>query len=163
APDDAGVKPALVDLQKAQAAAQAQADAAAKRKQQFDNLLSTGKKALDEKRYDEAVKLLGDAAALMPGDPTNANLLKQAQQQQLASKTAADQAAKKAAFDQAIKQGQDFLAAKKYDEAIKAFQQAGTYLPGDATAAALLKQAEKARTDAANAAGNAAQIQAEFN
>src|SRR5205807_363303 len=66
---------------------------------------------------------------------------------------------KKKAFDQAIKQGQDLLAAKKYDDAIKAFQLAGTYLPGDPTAAALLKQAEKARNDA----GNPAQTQAEFN
>src|SRR5206468_2983930 len=105
APDDPGVKQALADLQKAQTAAQdaakAQADAAAKRKQQFDSLFASGKKAFDEKRYDDAVKLLGDAAALMPGDPATTGLLNQAQQQQqAANKTAADQAAKKKAFDQ---------------------------------------------------------------
>jgi tetratricopeptide (TPR) repeat protein len=68
--------------------------------------------------------------------------LKQAQDQQTAA------VLKKTNYDKAIKQGKEALASKKFDEAIAAFKQADMQWPGDATAAALLKDAEKARNDA---------------
>jgi tetratricopeptide (TPR) repeat protein len=229
APNDPKVLQFRNDLQKAEALATAQADAEAKRKVQFDNLIAAGQKALKDQRYDDAVKLLSNATALIPGDKAGQDLLKLAHQQQkiatdLAAKLAAektklakvqqlvmsaelsikskqldaagkalqeaaalapmdanvirvqkllaqaradaaidaDKAKKKASYDQAIKAGQDLLAMKKYAEAIKAFQLAGTYMPGDATAAALVKQAQKASMDAILAQQDA-QKKAEFN
>src|SRR5205823_7102061 len=116
----------------------------------YDSLLTAGKKAFDEKRYDDAVKLLGDATALMPGDAAGTALLRQAQQQQLATKTATDKAAKtKADFAQAVKLGQDLLAAKKYDDALAQFKAANTLIPNDPTVLRLIKQAEAGRNNAA--------------
>jgi hypothetical protein len=150
APNDPKVLQFRNDLQKAEALATAQAEAETKRKVQFDNLIAAGQKALKDKRYDDAVKLLSSATALIPGDKAGQDLLKVAHQQQkaaadLAAKLAADadKAKKKASYDQAIKSGQNLLAMKKYAEAIKAFQLAGTYMPGDPTAAAFLQQANR--------------------
>jgi tetratricopeptide (TPR) repeat protein len=156
APDDPAVGQLQKDLQRAQESARAEVEAQKQRQAHYDALVAAGKKALNEKRFDAAVKAFGDATALMPGDPGTRDLLKQAQQQLQGAKTAAD---KKASFDQAIKQGQDLLTAKKYDEAINSFKLAGSYLPGDPTAAAWLKQAEKARADALNTANVAAKVQ----
>jgi hypothetical protein len=59
---------------------------------------------------------------------------------------------KKAAFDQAIQQGQNLVAAKKYEDAIKEFERAGTFQPGDPHVASLIKQANTARAAAQHAA-----------
>ena len=62
APTDAEVLRFQKEVQQAQALADAQKKADDDRKLQYDKLLAAGKKALDDKRYDDAVKLLSSAA-----------------------------------------------------------------------------------------------------
>jgi tetratricopeptide (TPR) repeat protein len=119
--------------------------AAAKKKADFDQALKQGQTLMTAKNYDQAVAQFKIATALFPSDATAAGLLKQAETARAALAGDADKTKTKAAFDLAIKQGQTLQAGKKYDEAIKAYQQAGTLMPGDPTVATLLKQAQKER------------------
>src|SRR5207245_500540 len=97
---------------------------------------------------DVAAAAVKEATKLAPKNADVIRVTQLLQQAQNAAAAEADKMKKKAAYDQAIKQGQDLLAAKKYDEAIAQFKLAGSQMPGDPTAANLLKQAEKARNDA---------------
>jgi len=125
---------------------------AQKKTEAFQKALSDGRLALQNKQFDAAIQALGQAQKLRPGDPTVASLLQQVEKghtdAQRDATADAEKLKKKVAFNQAIKQGQDLLAAKRYDDAIKAFQLAGSYQPGDPSAISLLQQAEMARADA---------------
>jgi tetratricopeptide (TPR) repeat protein len=64
----------------------------------------------------------------------------------------ADKQKRMAAYQRAIKAGGDAMTVKHHDEAIKAFTEAGSLMPGDREAATLLRAAEKAKADAQAAA-----------
>src|SRR5205085_1043657 len=121
--------------------------------------LQAARTALAGKKYDEAIKSANDALKLVPNDPTVLALLKDAQ----AGKVGADTEAKrKADYAAAIQAGRTALAAKKYDEAIKAASDALKLFPGDPTATALLKDAQTGKagadTEAKRRADYAAQM-----
>jgi tetratricopeptide (TPR) repeat protein len=124
------------------------------RQANFQKLMTEGKNALTAKDYPTAIDRFKGAGQLMPGNVDAVTYLSKAEQAQAASKKNADDgvvaaAKKKADFDQALKQGQNFMTAKNYDQAIIQFKTATTLFPTDATAAGLLKQAEAAHGQAA--------------
>jgi tetratricopeptide (TPR) repeat protein len=155
-----GLKQAQAGLDKVHAdelAAKKKQDDEQTRQANFQKLMTEGKNALTAKDYTTAVDRFQAAGKLIPGNVDASAMLAKAQQALNQTKKAADDAAaaaakKKTDFDQALKQGQTFLAAKNYDQAIAQFKIATTLFPSDATAAGLLKQAETARGEAANAA-----------
>ena len=122
-----------------------------KKTEVYQKAMADGRLALQNKHFDIAIQAFDQAQKIEPGDPTAAGLLQQAEKAradaQRDAAVAAEKQKIKVAFDQAIKQGQDLLAAKKYDDALKAFRLAGSYQPGDPTASSFIQQAEKARTD----------------
>jgi tetratricopeptide (TPR) repeat protein len=108
-------------------------------------LVQTAEKSIQMNQLDAADKAIKEATQLAPKDAGVARVTQMLAQARAALAAGDDKMKKKAAFDLAVKQGQTLQAGKKYDEAIKAYQQAGTLMPGDPTVAALLKQAEKER------------------
>jgi tetratricopeptide (TPR) repeat protein len=151
-------------------------EAEAKRKQQtYTVLVEQAQKALAEKRYADALNKYQEADKLFHTDLV-ASGMKQAKdgmaqaaaradaekRQQLEAQKQAEEKKraemerqqKAVAYQNAIKAGNDALSVKRYDEAIKAFTQAGRLVPGDKTAVAGLQQAEKAKA-AAQATANA--------
>ncbi len=113
------------------------------------------------KRYDDAVRAASDALKLYPSDPTAAGILKEAQD----DKARGDADAKrKAAYTADIQSARAAIAAKRYDDAIKAANDALKLFPGDPTATAILREAQddKARGDveAKRRADYAADLQA---
>jgi tetratricopeptide (TPR) repeat protein len=144
----------------------------ARRAEAYQKAMSAGRLAIAARQYDTAIKSFADAQKLVPGDKSAAAFLEQAQQAQQDAAAAdaararqravelerkAQDAARTAAADaqrkrqeqyQALLQsGRVALAAKRYDDAAKAFSEAGRLLPGDAAAAALLRQVNQARAD----------------
>ncbi|MFL5244949.1 MAG: hypothetical protein ACJ8FY_22840 [Gemmataceae bacterium] len=116
---------------------------------QLERLLTDAQTAAKAGQFDQAGKALADAKKLAPQDPA---VLQAAKDLQTARAMAANEAAKKQKmidYQRAIQTGREALAAKKYDDAVKAFTEAGTLMPGDKDAAGLVKQAQKAKTDAA--------------
>jgi tetratricopeptide (TPR) repeat protein len=165
-----------------QKAQREKAEAEAKHKQEaYTAALTQAQKALVEKRYDDAVAKYQEADKLFHTDAVITGL-KQAQEGQartLAQSDAekrkiedqkraeadrqkrlaeeqkqaeADKQKRMAAYQSAIKAGRDAMTVKHHDEAIEAFTEAGRLMPGDRDAAALLRAAEKAKTDAQAAA-----------
>jgi tetratricopeptide (TPR) repeat protein len=124
---------------------------AQKNKLAYDEAVKHGKSLLEMKKYDDAIKAFQDANKLLPLDPSAAALLKQAQK---AHDDLINAQKNKIAYDEAVQQGQTLLKMKKYDEAIKAFQKASIYQQLDASAKALLKDAEKGRDDLLHAQKN---------
>jgi tetratricopeptide (TPR) repeat protein len=124
-------------------------EAEAKKREEFNRLMGQAQASVAAKKYDDAVKLYTEALKLQPADAAAAKGLKDAQQA-IADIARADAEKKKhlADYQQAIQHGKTALAAKKYDEAIKAFADAGKLMPGDKDAAALLKEAENAKAAA---------------
>jgi tetratricopeptide (TPR) repeat protein len=103
---------------------------------------------------DTPAKACPDAGQLTPADaPVN---LAPPDLEEARPIAAADTQAQKKADDQMriadfnrlFAQGQAAMAARRYDEAVKAFTDADYVLPGNAAAAGLLAQARKARDDA---------------
>jgi tetratricopeptide (TPR) repeat protein len=119
---------------------------------QLEHVLSDAQTAIKAGQFDQAGKALIDAKKLAPQDPS---VLQAAKDLETARAMAANEAVKKQKmidYQKTIKTGREALAAKKYDEAIRAFTEAGTLLPGDRDAAGLVKLAEKAKVDAAKQA-----------
>jgi tetratricopeptide (TPR) repeat protein/TolB-like protein len=114
--------------------------------------LDQGRLALSKKDFTAAGKALDAASQLAPTDP---DVLKFKKDLQTARDTSADADAlkkKQAQYEALLKSGRDALTAKKYDDAITAFTDAGKLLPNEKDAVALLKQAQQAKADALAAA-----------
>jgi tetratricopeptide (TPR) repeat protein len=141
-PGDKDAADLLKAAEKGLADAKTAADAEKKKQADFDAALRSGSAALAAKKYDDAIRAYTEALKLKPGDKDATAGLNNAKQAQDADKkkqkTAAD-------YDNAIRAGKAALAAKKYDDAIKAFTEAGQLQPGDRDAAALLKDAQNAK------------------
>ncbi len=166
APQDAGVRQALRDLEsarKAEADAKVAADADARKKEEekrraeFTRLITQGQAARTAKKYDDAVKAFADAAKLMPGETTAQTLLQQATKARDDAKTAADAAAKQKLEDETrrdqVKQllaaGNAALTAKKIDDAAKAFADANKLAPQDPAVQQALRDLDRAKAAAA--------------
>jgi tetratricopeptide (TPR) repeat protein len=139
-----------------------------KRVDDFQGLVKRGREALAAKRYDEAVKACTEAKALLPDDRTAQDLLRQVEKARADARLAADLAARKKLEEQRAERvrqllaaGRAALAAKRHNDAIQAFTEAGRLAPNDTTAAALLQQAVNQRHDAQAAAAAAAKRQEE--
>ena len=129
--------PTALALKKEAQAGKDTTGAEAKKKQDFDRLMTSGKAALAGKKYDEAIKDADEALKLFPNDPTALALKKDA----LAGKdTTGAEAKKKQDYDRLVTSGKAALAAKKYDEAIKDADNALELFPNDPMALALKKE-----------------------
>jgi tetratricopeptide (TPR) repeat protein len=159
-----------------------------KRLGEYTMAMQAGRDALKARRFDDAVRSFGDALKVMPGDRDATASAQQAIKARDDAKTAADAekklAAEKAAHDaatakaqqqaeadkakrqadyaKAIQAGRDAWAARRFDDAAKAFGDALKIMPGDATATAYEKQAIKARDDAKAAADAEAKRKADY-
>src|SRR5262245_21517166 len=94
----------------------------AARAKRFKDLLGNGKTALEEKRFEQAVKDLEEAVRLQD-DPQARELLQQARKGR--------DEARKAAYDQAILRGRQARKEKNYPAAAAAFRCALSQLPED--------------------------------
>jgi tetratricopeptide (TPR) repeat protein len=137
------------------AAEQAAAEAARqKQKADYDRAINAGQTALKNKNYQGAVASFTEALRILPGDKDATALLKQAERlrdeariaQDAEAKRKQEEAARRDAYGRAVAQGKAALANKRYEEAIKAFSEAGRLQPGDRDAAILLQEAEKGKT-----------------
>jgi tetratricopeptide (TPR) repeat protein len=109
----------------------------------FKKLLADGKANLDAKQYDAAVEALTEALRLRPNDADAEKALADAKKGQAGQD---DQAKKKAeAYRKLMDDGKVALAAGKYPDAVKAFEEAQKLFPKDPTSADLLKEAVAAR------------------
>jgi tetratricopeptide (TPR) repeat protein len=127
-------KPAPVGKPDPRGAVEAPREAADRAERvRFQGLLAGGKKALDAKQFDKALKDLEEAARLRD-DPEARALLQQA-------RSAKDEAAK-AAYDQAMLRGNKALKERDYAAAIAAFQDALRQVPDGKEAVAALREAE---------------------
>jgi tetratricopeptide (TPR) repeat protein len=141
APDNIDVLAGLTKAQHAQdqSITKKTPDDAKQRLAQFQAHLATGKSALAEKRYPEALKALASATALMPDDKVAQALYKRAQTE---SAQAGGDKQRLADFQAAIDAAQKAYLAKNYEDAIKSYQQALKLMPNDATATKGLQQAQ---------------------
>src|SRR5262249_453348 len=142
----------LREAEKGRDDARAGQEADLKKREAFGRFLSQGQTAMAAKRYAEAITAYTEALELIPGDAAATKALRAATAAQDAARADAEKQKRTADYQAAIKAGRDALAAKRYDDAIKAFADAGRLQPGDPTAAALLKDAQKAKADVASAA-----------
>jgi tetratricopeptide (TPR) repeat protein len=118
----------------------------AQRKQEeakFKKLLADGKANLDAKQYDAAVEALTEALHLNPTSADAKTALADAKKGQAGQDADAKQKAEK--YRKWMEDGKVALAAGKYPEAIKAFEEAQKLFPKDPTSADLLKDAKAAR------------------
>ncbi len=164
---------AKADLEKklaADKAARDKADAEAKLKQQkYDAALSEAQKAYADKRYDQAVTKYQEAGQLFRTDAVLAGI-KQAQDAKAHDAAAAkaqqqaeaDKVKRQADYARAIQAGRDAWAARRFDDAAKAFGDALHIVPGDRDATAFQQQAIKARDDAKAVADTEAKRKADF-
>src|SRR5207253_5590333 len=105
--------------------------------------------ALAGKKYDDAMKAADEALKLFPGDKDATKIFNDAKK---AKSDAGDEAKKKADYEKLIAQAQAALAAKKYDDAIKAAGDALKLFPGDKDATKIVNEATKAKSDSADEA-----------
>ncbi len=146
APDDKDVARLTQDLAAARKAATASEREQKQRKADYELALSAGKDAVQKKNYQGAVNSFKEALRLMPGDKVATDLVRSAEKALADAQTAAEAEKKKRAdYDAAMRTGRAALAAKQFDEAIKAFTDAGKLLPGDRDAATSLMEAQNAK------------------
>jgi tetratricopeptide (TPR) repeat protein len=154
-------RPATPEVNPAVAEAERRMREEVQRREHVSELLTAGRLALSAHKLDVADKAFSEANKLSPQDPGVAK----AQQDLAAARSAvaadAERNRRQAAYQEAMQAGRAALAAKHYEEAVKAFTEASRQQPGDAAAAAQLKEAEKGRVDAQVAAEAAAHRQQE--
>ncbi len=142
-----------VDAGRAALAQQADRDKkklAAQKLNDYQETLSAGQKSLQAKDYPGAIKSAQQALLIMPNDTQASQLLQQAQAgQQALDKTDKAQAGIKLALGNAERA----MAAKNYSAAVKAYNEALTLNPNDATIRAHLKEAQQALATAQAGAG----------
>jgi tetratricopeptide (TPR) repeat protein len=152
----AGVKQAQ-ELRDREASKQAQADAQARQRHaDYDVAMGAGRTALINKNYPGAVSSFSEALRIIPGDRAATDALDNARRLDEAARKAAADAAR-AAQDQrqhdadyaaALTAGRAALAAKKYDDALRSFNEASRLKPGDREALAWARQAEDGKAAA---------------
>ena len=154
-PNDPDVQRALGDLDQATKNADTAVAAQKQRQAQFQTALTSGKEALNAKKFPEALKALSSATTLMPDNKEAQDLLRRAQTE---ANQAADTAAKDktllANYQTAVSAGQKALQTKNYKEAIQSFQQALKLMPNDMNALKLLQQAQDAQSLGAKTEAN---------
>jgi tetratricopeptide (TPR) repeat protein len=103
--------------------------------------MQAGRDALAAKKYDEAIQAFTAAKQLMPADTDAARQLMYAEDTKI--KVQAEQK-RKDDYARQMTAGRTALAAKKYDDAQRAFTEALKLQPNDVEATRLLKQAQDA-------------------
>jgi tetratricopeptide (TPR) repeat protein len=101
---------------------------------EYEKNMKEGQAALKANKFADAAKEFEQALKSKPGDPAAMLALKQAQQGMAGQKE----------YDKYMKDGQAAMRAKKYADAVKAFEAALRVNPGDKQAAAELKKAKAA-------------------
>lgn len=109
----------------------------------YQKLLADGRRALDGRRYAEAIKAFSDAQTIFPGDQTAKDYLQEAQSARKAAEAAA--AASKAKQQELITTGLSALKAKNYDAAEKALRSARLVDPTNPAIVQGLKDIEAGR------------------
>lgn len=130
-PDDPDAKARLAEAQKLLKGEQ---DGVA-----YDDAIKQAKSAFDKKQFAEAEKAYDSALVIRPGDAT-AVAGKKAAQTELARM--ADAGKREQAYTAAMKDGKSAMDAKKYPEALKAYERALTNKPNDAAATVGKKAAQ---------------------
>jgi tetratricopeptide (TPR) repeat protein len=138
------------DIDQAQQRIAAEAAAQKERLQKFQTFFNSGKAALQNKKYDDALKALGSAAALMPESKEAQALYRQAQDEKRKADDALGQA--KLAYQNALGAGQKALQNKNFDAAIASAEQALKLVPNDPSASKLLQQAQTEKAAASKLA-----------
>jgi tetratricopeptide (TPR) repeat protein len=128
----------------------------------FHTLLESGRANLAARQYEAAVAALSEAVKLKPDDAAAREAMEQAKRTRAATaadaRTRAEQ--KNAAeYQKRMGEGRTALAARQYDAALASFREAQRLLPGDQTAAAFIKEAEKSKQAAAPPRPEAAKAQ----
>jgi tetratricopeptide (TPR) repeat protein len=155
APKDAAVAAALRDLAQARQAAGAAAEKA-RVQAAYRQALDSGQQALNARRYADAVKAFTEAGRLMPGDPTAAKLLAEAQRAGGAAQAADAEAQKRAErVRQLLQAGQNALKARQFDAAAKTLNEAKGLAPQDPAVQKALQELDAARRGAAGDAEKA--------
>ncbi|HYG51922.1 MAG TPA: hypothetical protein VD905_13515, partial [Flavobacteriales bacterium] len=147
------------------------ADAAAKKKAEFDGFIAAGDGKLGNKEFDKAIAEYQKALALKIDDAAANAKIKETndakaaydkEQKELADKAAADK--KKADFDAAIAAGDGRLGAKEFDKALAEYNKALALKVDDVAANAKIKEANDAKaaydTEQKDAAAKAADLAA---
>jgi tetratricopeptide (TPR) repeat protein len=156
-PTDPAAAAALKQAETARANALAAANQAAKQQQEaaqraerVRQLLATGRTAMNAQQFDAAGKAFAEAKQLAPTDLTVARALQDLDLARRSAAAAAEAEKRKRLqeYQQAMATGRQLLAAKRFDEAARAFTDAGRLQPGDAQAAAMLREVDKARAAA---------------
>ncbi|HBI41343.1 MAG TPA: hypothetical protein DDY78_00610, partial [Planctomycetales bacterium] len=135
------------------AAAQAARDAEAKKAADFQRLSDVGVTALEQKQYDRAVKMLGEANQIKPDDVKVLTALSKANHEQadatIRVKRDAEAAQQETGFHQFLDGGKANLAAKHYDAAVVSLKEAVRMKPADKEAIAALQAAATAHAEIA--------------
>jgi tetratricopeptide (TPR) repeat protein len=127
-PGDPAAQSALKAAQDGKAAAAAEQ----KRLADFNQALDRGRAALTAKKWDDALRAAQEALRLQPNDPAAMQLQRDAE---AGKKKAAD-------YHQAMERGRAALAGKKWDDALKAADDALKLMPGDRDALQLQRDAQ---------------------
>ncbi len=131
----------------------------------FQRLLDSGKANLANKQFEAAKVALTEALKINPdsGDAKSAlqSVEKALAQIDVSAKAKVEAQKRMEAYQKLVSDGRIAHSAGRFDDAINAFSAAQKLLPGDQASANLLKDAQRARQDAANAAALAAKKRAE--
>jgi tetratricopeptide (TPR) repeat protein len=157
-PTDPAAAAALKQAELARDSARTAADAAARQKleeaqraERVRQLLAAGRSALSAQQFEAAGKAFADARQLAPADPNVARALQDLDQARrtAAANVEAEKKKRLQEYQQAMTTGRQMLTARRFDEAARAFTDAGRLQPGDPQAAAMLREVDKARAAAA--------------
>jgi hypothetical protein len=153
--DYAGAERLLAEARKllprdpAIATAQAELDRARKpavvskqTREDYELAFSAGQEAMKKANYQGAINAYTEALRLIPGDARATEQLAAAKKLLASAPTTPMPPATDTAFKKHLSDGQAALTGKQFDEAIKQAGEALKLKPGDAQAAALLKQAQ---------------------
>jgi tetratricopeptide (TPR) repeat protein len=144
---------AKAEAEKKMAAEKAAADAdKAKRQAEYAKSMQAGRDAWSARRFDDAARAFGEALRIMPGDRDATAYQQQAIKARddvramadAEARRKADEEKRRAEYTRLMNQGQTAMAAKRYDEAAKAYADALKVQPGDATATRAHRDAQAA-------------------
>ena len=144
-PGDAEASRLKTEAQNARAAATAKATTA---RQAYESAMQSGRHALENNNYAEAMRQADAALENEPGDSDANQLKSEAAGRQ---KIAAEAQAQRQQYESAITAGHNALTAGNYDEAINQAQAALAIEPGDADATKLISDAQTQKEAAAEA------------
>jgi tetratricopeptide (TPR) repeat protein len=135
------VQPGLTDAQKLKA--------------QFDVLMVAGQKAMNDKKFADAVKSFTEATKLMPTDKASQGLLQLALQQEKKAAETGDLALKQQRFKTLIDDARKAIQGKQLDAAAKTLDAAAAILPQDPQLAAVRQEIDLARRNLTQELNNA--------